>query len=588
MELLSSDPLTLILFGILVYWLGVLVLRRQGLIPEYIRAQGPLLSIHTRRGRALLERLARPKRLWRAWANFGVGVTLVVMALAFIFLLLSAISQMQQPESTVVTQPQNVLVIPGVNQFLPLSVAGEILFGLLVGLVVHEGGHGLLCRVENIDIKSLGIILLAFIPLGAFVEPDEESRREANRGGQVRMFAAGVTNNFAVTIVAFALLFGPVAGSIGVASGMHVGQTIPGSAADQAGILKGDRVTAVNGIEVSDNDELDAVLANISEQEVAVEVNDDRIVDVERSLLVTRAVANGPADLKPEDTIVAVDGTSVGTTQQFRQALAGKTFATLETADGNTTTTPIGAYVRVAPNNPLAAAGAPAGENVVITAIDGEQVLGSTELSAILDGTSPGETVTVSAVVDGSTEQWQVELAEGGDGNGFLGVNVFPGVSGVVVSDFGVRAYPSEAYLSILGGAGSDRGFIQRAFFVLVLPIAGVANIGLPFNFAGFTGGIGNFYTVMGPLGFLGGWLLLLANLLFWTGWINFNLAFFNCIPGYPLDGGHILRNATEAVVSRLPVSDPRRATRVVTTTVGLTMLTSLILLLFGQGLLVG
>ena len=100
---LSLDPLTMVLFGILVYWLGVLVLRRQGYIPDYVRAQGPMLSIHTGRGRVLLERLAKPKRLWRAWANFGVGVTLVVMALAFVFLLLSAISQMQQPQSTAVT-----------------------------------------------------------------------------------------------------------------------------------------------------------------------------------------------------------------------------------------------------------------------------------------------------------------------------------------------------------------------------------------------------------------------------------------------------------------------------------------------------
>jgi len=37
------------------------------------------------------------------------------------------------------------------------------------------------------------------------------------------MFAAGVTNNFAITILAFALLFGPVVGAIGVAPGAAVG-----------------------------------------------------------------------------------------------------------------------------------------------------------------------------------------------------------------------------------------------------------------------------------------------------------------------------------------------------------------------------
>jgi membrane-associated protease RseP (regulator of RpoE activity) len=140
----------------------------------------------------------------------------------------------------------------------------------------------------------------------------------------------------------------------------------------------------------------------------------------------------------------------------------------------------------------------------------------------------------------------------------------------------------------VLGGGDDGRSFVERLLLVIVMPIAGVANIGLPFNFAGFTGGIANFYQATGPLAFLGGWLFALANLLFWTGWVNFNLAFFNCIPGYPLDGGHILRNSTEAVVSRLPIRDGRRATRMVTTTVGLTMLLSLVLMIFGPSLLAG
>jgi membrane-associated protease RseP (regulator of RpoE activity) len=106
------------------------------------------------------------------------------------------------------------------------------------------------------------------------------------------------------------------------------------------------------------------------------------------------------------------------------------------------------------------------------------------------------------------------------------------------------------------------------------------------YNFAGFVGPVTNFYTLQGPLAALGGWVFGLANVLFWMGWVNIQLAFFNCIPSFPLDGGHILRTTTEAVVSRLPVSAGHNLTGAVTTVTSLTMLASLLLALFGPQLL--
>ncbi len=202
----GSELLTWVLIGLLLYWIAVIGLRNGGYLPEYIGTQGPILTFHTKRGRVLLDRLARPKRFWRAWSNFGVGIALVVMISMFAVLIRVAVIALSSPQSasSPARQPHNVLVIPGVNDFLPLSATPGIVFGLLVGLVVHEGGHGLLCRVEDIDIDSMGVAMLAFLPIGAFVEPDQESSKSASRGGQTRMFAAGVTNNFAITLLAFA------------------------------------------------------------------------------------------------------------------------------------------------------------------------------------------------------------------------------------------------------------------------------------------------------------------------------------------------------------------------------------------------
>ncbi|MFB6352470.1 MAG: site-2 protease family protein [Halobacteriales archaeon] len=582
------------LVGFGLYWLGLLWARQRGLLPSYVGTQGPIITLHTKRFRDLLDRLAAPRRAWRAWGNLGVGVTLVVMAGTFLFLATAAASTLRNPPApTTVNRPRNVLVIPGVNDFLPLSVAPEIVAGLLVGLVVHEGGHGLLCRVGDIDIASMGLALLAVVPIGAFVEPDEDSRRRADRGDQTRMFAAGVTNNFAVAAVAFALLFGPVAGAIAVAPGAAVGGVLPGSAAAEAGITQGDRIVAVEGRPVADNAALDEVLATIEDRTVAVTVvspdGERHIETVERSLLVTGVTDGTPFASLYNNTIVAVDGEEVHTQGALEAALADARVVTFETADGGTVSGPAGALVWVQPDGPSAAAGLPVGEPLVIVAIDGQRVASAGALSTVMDRTSPGDVVQVAYYVDGQRRVASVTLGEHPQhaGEGFLGVSVAPGVSGVSISDFGVERYPADVYLGLLGGDGASvrDTFLERVFAALLLPVAAVTGA-LPYNFAGFTGGITNFYQLTGPLAGLGGSVFLLANVLFWTAWINLNLGVFNCIPAFPLDGGHLLRMATESVVARLPIRRRRAVTTAVTTAVGLTMLAALVLTLFGPQLL--
>lgn len=581
------STLTWILVGVAIYWVILLSARNRGLLPSYVGTQGPIITLHTKRGRILLDRLARPKRFWRAFGNVGVGITLVVMALSFAFVLFAAVQALYTPAGTAsaVTEPRNVVVIPGVNDFLPLSVAPEIVFGLLVGLVAHEGAHGLLCRVEDIEIDSMGVALLAVVPMGAFVEPDQESQERADRGGKTRMFAAGVTANFIVTILAFALLFGPVAGSIAVAPGAAVGGAFPDSPAAVADISEGDRITAVEGQSVADSGELADALTE-TDGEVTLTIDGEREVTVDREVRVTEAVEGGPSGLDPGDTIVAVNGDPVTTEAEFREALGEEPTVTVETADGEEHTFAAGALSTVAENSPASEAGMPAGEQVVITAIDGERVIGSEGLTAILQGTEPGQTIEIEAVVDGEVESYSVTLDEHPGGYGQVGITVQPGVTGLVLDDLGIQPYPAATYLSVLGGDSSTT-FIGAIAGALVLPIAGIGGLGLPFNFAGFTGYVTNFYVVEGALAPLGGGVFLLANLLFWTGWINLNLGFFNCIPAFPLDGGHILRTSTEAIVSRLPIRGSYELTKTVTVSIGVTMLFGLLLMVFGQGLLV-
>jgi len=587
------STLTLVLAGVLLYTVVVMTLRLRGVLPDFVHVSGPLTTIHTQRGKKILDRLAQRKRFWRAWGNLGLGIALVFLVGLFLLVLLSAYQNVMQPTANPIQEPKNALVIPGLNDFLPLSAAPDIIFGLLVGLVVHEGGHGLLCRVEDIDIDSMGVALLAFIPMGAFVEPDEEDRKASGRGAQARMFAAGVTNNFAITVIAFALLFGPVTGSIAIASGVPVGATLPDSPAREAGLGSGDVITGVDGTTIESPDDLDALLANTTDERVSVTTKDGETREVDRAVLVTTALADGPLDVAAGDTIVAVNDTAVGTEDAFASALENRPVATLELADNSTVSGPVGAYASaISDGGPLDDAGAPSGESVVITRIGGERIVDGETMQDVLSEIDPGTTVDVEYFLGGERQTREVELGENPRTDGALiGVSlVQSGYSGVVVNDFGIRDYPADTFLGIVSGDGLIGGLADGSlaiviFTILVLPFAAVADPTLGFNFAGFIGPVTEFYTIQGPLEPLGGGVFLAANLLFWTGWVNFNLGLFNCIPAFPLDGGHLLRASAEAILSRTPLNH-REHVQTVTISIGLIMGISLLLMLFGPQLL--
>jgi membrane-associated protease RseP (regulator of RpoE activity) len=94
-------------------------------------------------------------------------------------------------------------VIPGID--IPL-VAGII--SLAIILVAHEFSHGILAKRSGIKIKSIGIVAFGVIPIGAFVEPNERMLLAANVDRKTKIFAAGVSANFILTIVFLLLMLG--------------------------------------------------------------------------------------------------------------------------------------------------------------------------------------------------------------------------------------------------------------------------------------------------------------------------------------------------------------------------------------------
>ncbi|ERH03831.1 MAG: hypothetical protein J07HR59_00956, partial [Halorubrum sp. J07HR59] len=116
---IPMSTLLWVIVGVLGYTVTATWLQSRGVLPDAVNVSGPTTTISTTRGRAFLDRLSAPKRAWRILANLGVGGTLVIMVGAFLTFLLQAVSVIANPpEPTGVNTPQNVLVIPGVNDFL--------------------------------------------------------------------------------------------------------------------------------------------------------------------------------------------------------------------------------------------------------------------------------------------------------------------------------------------------------------------------------------------------------------------------------------------------------------------------------------
>ena len=96
-----------------------------------------------------------------------------------------------------------MLLLPGIN--LPFA---EGILALFIILVVHEGAHAILAAIGRIPILSSGIAFFGIIPVGAFVEPDENRLVKKPRTLQNRVMVAGSASNLMFSIVFFLLLTG--------------------------------------------------------------------------------------------------------------------------------------------------------------------------------------------------------------------------------------------------------------------------------------------------------------------------------------------------------------------------------------------
>jgi len=523
--------LTLVLYLFLIYWLIVVVLDRKGILERYnISAIGPILLIRTTRGQKLLEKLARGERrerFWRTYANIGTIFVFIAMIYMFILVSFSVYATFTvQPEPTQLNEPRNWLVIPVLNEFIPLCA----LVGFIIALVVHELSHAVLSTVEKIKIKSMGL-LVALVPIGAFAEPDseqlfgekekgkkpgevdelepgheEEQKKVATARERTRILSAGVTSNFVVAFIAFLLFFAILFSIQPVNDEMlFVYDVLDGSPAENFGIESGMVITGINGSTITN--------ASVESMNNAIEEKEAIILTV--------------LDEEGKEREIVIEGgyESVGVR-----------------------------ILGVMNGSPADEAGLTEGMSII--RMDDMNIAGYADFQNFMTQTVPGQKVEV-LTKDG---EFIVELGKRDrDDKGYLGVFFTPN------NPLGMAVGDTKGYLENLQAVPSSfttpsprhwlSGWIQLTIMPIFTP---------PFGFSTFNPLLSHLYAPDGVASLFGSSIFWIADVLFWIGWINLLLGLFNCLPAIPLDGGYIFKEMLNPVL-KIGIKDERKKEKVST-----------------------
>lgn len=208
----------------------------------------PFIILRSRRVTGLFTKTAG-RRILGPLGWFMVALLPIASAIG-IFLIVNAVSTIlispEVREAGRQMGAQAYLLIPGINPYLPIAYGW---IGIVVAIIVHEFSHGILASRLGFKVKSSGILLLLGIPVGAFVEVDEQQLKEASLRNSARVLAAGPGANITVAVACLLALLVLVSGLSPSLDGLYVSKVEEGMPAQQAGISEGDVILSVNGVQ---------------------------------------------------------------------------------------------------------------------------------------------------------------------------------------------------------------------------------------------------------------------------------------------------------------------------------------------------
>ncbi len=219
----------------------------------------PMLIIRIRALTRVYDRLGafRASRLI-SWVALIIVPIVAGFGLYFIFN--SLITLLTAPAAREIGRelgPQAYVLLPGINPYLPILYGWIAIVG---AIVVHEGAHGIIARSLGFKVKSSGIMFLLAIPVGAFVDVDEEQMAKAKTKNSLRVLAAGVGANISVAVVCIVAVLIITSGLTPVIDGLYIFEVSEGMPAEDAGLLSGDVFIYVDDILVTNYEDFSALL----------------------------------------------------------------------------------------------------------------------------------------------------------------------------------------------------------------------------------------------------------------------------------------------------------------------------------------
>lgn len=221
----------------------------------------PLLTLRTKIFSGVFDRIGS-LRASRYISWIALFIVPFVAAIGLYIIVTSLVALLSNPAVGEITRelgPGTILLLPGINPILPIAYGWV---AIVCAIAIHEGAHGIVARSAGFRVKSSGLLFFLFIPIGAFVDVDEEQIKKAKPRASLRVMAAGVGGNVALAAICLIGVLVIVGSLTPIIDGVYISDVTDGMPAKAAGLLPTDVLVSIDGLRVNSTKDLRDLLGN--------------------------------------------------------------------------------------------------------------------------------------------------------------------------------------------------------------------------------------------------------------------------------------------------------------------------------------